>query len=68
MTGGGFKVPNDNFGYSTSAEYKVTSSAPYGAGAWKATARVIKGTYSSTRGWTFSAYNYTPYAYALCTR
>jgi hypothetical protein len=67
-TGGGFKVPNDTFYSYSSAEYKVTSSTPYGTGSWRVTAQVTRGSYSNARGWTFRTSTYTPTAYVVCTR
>ncbi|XGX79046.1 hypothetical protein LQK93_01845 [Terrabacter sp. BE26] len=66
MTGGGVAaLPNNYYGSTSSTEYVLTGSMPYGNG-WKAAAKQIKGSYSSYSGWRFSTFSYSAQVYAVC--
>lgn len=67
VTGGGSSpLPSNYFGSSSSDEYQLTGSYPTSTTGWKATATRVHGSYSSSSGWRFSTYSYSPTVYAIC--
>src|SRR3954447_6687460 len=69
VTGGGVStLPSDYYGSLSSDEYAVTGSWPSSASAWKATGTRVHGSYSSSSGWRFTKYSYSPRVYAICTQ
>jgi hypothetical protein len=67
VTGGGaMSLPANNFGSSFSDEYQLTGSYPSSTTVWKATATRVHGYYSSTSGWHFSTFSYSPSVQAIC--
>ena len=68
VTGGGVEtLPGDRYGTSTSDEYSLTGSYPSSSTAWRGTATRVHGTYTSSSGWRFGTYSYSPRVYAVCT-
>lgn len=66
MTGGGVaSLPDDYYGSYSSREYMLTGSMP-NANGWKATAKQVSGSFSSSRGWTFRTSSYSARVYAVC--
>jgi hypothetical protein len=69
VTGGGVaSIHSDYFGSYSSDEYSLTGSYPTSTTQWRATANRVHGTYSSSSGWRFSNWSYSPTVYAICTR
>ena len=67
VTGGGtYPLPADYFGSSSSTEYAVTGSYPASTTSWKATGTRVTGSYSSSYGWRFTKWSYSPRVYAVC--
>lgn len=68
VTGGGvYTLPNDYYGSLSSDEYSLTGSYPNSSSSWRATGNKVHGTYSSSYGWRFTKYSYSPRVYAICT-
>lgn len=68
VTGGGFKtVPNPIYGSTSSTEYYVTGSYASSQTGWTTTGKKIDGRYSSSKGWTFTSWNWSPSTTAICT-
>jgi hypothetical protein len=67
VTGGGaLPLPSNYFNSSWSDEYQLTGSYPYSLTSWRATATRVHGYYSSSTGWHFSTYSYSPSVRAIC--
>ena len=68
MTGGGAELTTaDSFGTSSSAEYQIRSSKPTSNG-WSATGNKISGSFSSSSGWRFTTWSYSPRVFAICAK
>lgn len=67
LTGGGVEsIRPDYFGSSSSTEYELTGSWPYGTRTWKATGTKVVGSYSNASGWSFNTSGYAPRVHAVC--
>ena len=67
VTGGGaLPLPSDTFYSSSSTQYQLTASYPSSLTSWAAKATRTQGTYSSTSGWKFYTYSYSPSVRAIC--
>jgi len=67
VTGGGaLPLPADYFGSYYSDQYQLTGSYPSSLTSWVAKATKTHGTYSSTSGWRFYTYSYSPSVRAIC--
>lgn len=68
LTGGGADLANSDSHSSTStSEYRITASRPTSNG-WTATGRHLQGYFSSSSGWRYTDYSYSPRVYAICAR
>jgi hypothetical protein len=67
LTGGGtYPLPRNYYGSYSSDEYELTGSYPSSTTQWKATGNKVAGSYSSSNGWRFTTYSYSPRVYAIC--
>lgn len=67
LTGGGVApLPSNYYGSYSTEEYALTGSYPSSTSTWRATATRVHGSYSSSSGWRFYTYSYSPRAYAIC--
>lgn len=67
VTGGGaLPLPSDTFYSSSSDEYQLTASYPASLTSWVAKATRTHGSYSSSSGWKFYTYTYSPSVRAIC--
>jgi len=68
VSGGGFDMPSNYYSNYSSTEYSIKYSKPtYGQG-WQAYANVVRGSYSSSRGWSYSSSTQSINTYAVCMR
>ena len=68
VTGGGaYQLPSDYYSSYSSTEYSLTGSWPTSSSSCKATGTKVQGSYSSSSGWRFTKYSYSPKVYAVCT-
>ena len=67
VTGGGADMPRDSASSYSTTDYKLVTSHPTTNG-WSASGSKTTGSFSSSSGWRFSTYSYTPRVYAVCAR
>ncbi len=68
VTGGGAgPLPSSSYDSRSSSEYQLTGSFPAGNG-WQATATVVRGSYSSSSGWSYRSSYYNPKVFAICAK